>query len=86
MAKCKYENQDIRQDSQLIVILFFIHSSALYKSNFIKAITDIKQTLYSEDAGGRPESEKTVVLFLTQGKHENHSLVESVQKLHADPQ
>lgn len=66
-------------------VILLIPSSNLYKINFIKAIKDINQTLFSEDAGGRPEAEKTVVLFLTQGKHENHSLVKGVQQLHVDP-
>ena len=51
----------------------------------MKAIKDINETLFSEDAGGRPEAEKTVVLFMTQQNHGDHSLADETAHLHKDP-
>ncbi|XP_066928415.1 uncharacterized protein [Clytia hemisphaerica] len=56
-----------------------------YKRNFIKSIQDINTTIFSENAGGRPQAEKTVLLLLTQGKHEDHSITKVASKLLNDP-
>ena len=63
-----------------------LYSANEYKKSFIKAIEDINTTIFSEDAGGRPEAEKTVLLLLTQGKHDgNHSITTAAAQLHEDP-